>query len=86
MIISFLFIHGAGVDTSPLLLQSFIGLLYQPWTTEGDICGEISGMNEWQGTPAPVPLCPPQISHDLARARNRASAVGSRRLTRPYGR
>jgi hypothetical protein len=30
---------------------------------------------------APVPLCPPQIPHDLTWARTRASAVGSRRLT-----
>jgi hypothetical protein len=29
----------------------------------------------------PVPLCPPQIPHDRTRARTRAAAVGSRRLT-----
>jgi hypothetical protein len=29
----------------------------------------------------PVPLRPPQIPHDLTRARTRAAAVGSRRLT-----
>jgi hypothetical protein len=29
----------------------------------------------------PVPLCPPQIPHDLTWARTRAAAVGSRRLT-----
>jgi hypothetical protein len=39
--------------------------------------------------PVPVPLCPPQIPHGLTRDRNRASAVGDRRLTawamaRPY--
>jgi hypothetical protein len=28
-----------------------------------------------------VQLCPLQIPHDLARARTRAAAVGSRRLT-----
>jgi hypothetical protein len=33
------------------------------------------------GKPAPAPLCPPQIPHDLTRARTRAAAVGSRRLT-----
>jgi hypothetical protein len=27
--------------------------------------------------PAPVLLCPPEIPHDLARARTRAAAVGS---------
>jgi hypothetical protein len=31
--------------------------------------------------PAPVPLCPPQIPHDLAWDRTRAVAVGSQRLT-----
>jgi hypothetical protein len=29
---------------------------------------------------ASVPLCPPQIPHDLTLARNRDPAVGSRRL------
>jgi hypothetical protein len=31
--------------------------------------------------PAPVPLCPPQIQHELTWARTRAGAVGIRRLT-----
>jgi hypothetical protein len=31
--------------------------------------------------PAPVPLLPPQIPHDLTWARTRAAAVESRRLT-----
>jgi hypothetical protein len=40
--------------------------------------------------PAPVPLYPPQIPHDLTWARIRDTAVGRRRLTaramaRPYG-
>jgi hypothetical protein len=46
------------------------------------------GMIYWQGKneelgekPVPVPLCPPQISHGLTQARNRASAVRGRRLT-----
>jgi hypothetical protein len=30
---------------------------------------------------APEPLCPPQIPHDETRARTRAAAVGSQRLT-----
>jgi hypothetical protein len=34
---------------------------------DGDDCGAIGGMNECQGKPAPVPLCPPQIPHDLSR-------------------
>jgi hypothetical protein len=34
-----------------------------------------------QRKPAPLPRCPTQIPHDLTRARTRAAAVGSRRLT-----
>jgi hypothetical protein len=30
---------------------------------------------------SPVPLRPPQIPHDMTRARTRAAAVGIRRLT-----
>jgi hypothetical protein len=30
---------------------------------------------------APVPLCPPQITHDQTRVRTRVAAVGSKRLT-----
>jgi hypothetical protein len=72
--------YGAGVEPSLLLLRPFIGLLYQPWMIDGDDCGAISGMNEWQGKPkhskkpAPVQLCPQQIPHALNRARTRAAA------------
>jgi hypothetical protein len=31
--------------------------------------------------PAPAPLCPPQIPHDLTWDRTRAAAVGNLRLT-----
>jgi hypothetical protein len=42
---------------------------------------------DWQGTPkysektSPAPLCPPQVPLDQTRARTRAAAVGSQRLT-----
>jgi hypothetical protein len=48
--------------------------------------GEIGGMMTGRGNrstrrkPAPVPLCLPQTPH-AARARTRAAAVGSQRLT-----
>jgi hypothetical protein len=45
----FLSICGAKVEPSPLLQQPLIGLLYQPWIIDGDGCGAINGMNEWQG-------------------------------------
>jgi hypothetical protein len=53
---------------------------------EGD-CGAIGGMMIGRGnrstrrTPAPAPLCPPQIPHHQTRARTRAVAVRSQRLT-----
>jgi hypothetical protein len=49
--------------------------------------GEIGGMKIGRGNrstrrkPAPEPLCPPQIPLDQTRARTRAAAVGSQRLT-----
>jgi hypothetical protein len=56
-----------------------------PAPDDGD-CGAIGGINigrknrsTWR-KPAPVPLCPPQIQHELTRARTRAVAVGSQRL------
>jgi hypothetical protein len=49
--------------------------------------GEIGGIKIGRGNrstrrkPAPAPLCPPQIPLDQTRARTRAAAVGSQRLT-----
>jgi hypothetical protein len=57
--------------------DNILAYCYQPWMTDGDVCGAISGMNEWQGKPAPMPLRPLQIPYDLARA----AAVSGRRLT-----
>jgi hypothetical protein len=52
-----------------------------PAADDDDDCGAIGGMRIGRGKPAAVPLCPPQIPHDLIWARNRAAAVESRRLT-----
>jgi hypothetical protein len=50
------------------VLQPLTGLLYQPRMIGDGDCGEIGGMkigrgnrNTWR-KPAPVPLCPPQIT------------------------
>jgi hypothetical protein len=70
------------VEPSPLLLRPCIGLLYQPWIIDGDDCGAVSGMNEWQGKPefsettAPVPIWPAEITHDSSWDRTRVAAVG----------
>jgi hypothetical protein len=42
----FFIIYGAGIEPNSLLLPPFIGLLYQPWTVDGDDCGTITEMNE----------------------------------------
>jgi hypothetical protein len=61
--------------------------LYQSQIIKDGDCGAIGGMKFGMGNqstrrkPAPVPLCPPQIPHDLTWARTRAEVVGSRRLT-----
>jgi hypothetical protein len=77
----------SGVRLSPLGTAATTGLLYQPQMIYDGDCGAIGGMNIGKGNrstrrkPAPEPLCPPQILHDQTRARTRAAAVGSQRLT-----
>jgi hypothetical protein len=72
---------------SPLGTSATTGLLYQPQMIDDGDCEAVGGMkigwahrSTWR-KPAPVPLCPAQIPHDLTRARTRAAAVGSQRLT-----
>jgi hypothetical protein len=49
---------------------------------DGEFGGMIGrGNRNIQRQSASVPLCPPQIPHDLTWAQTRAAAVGSRRLT-----
>jgi hypothetical protein len=74
-----------------LARRPLIGLLYKPRMIDDDDdddeCGAVGRMKigrENRSTlrkPAPVPLRPPQIPHDLNWARTRAAAVGSGRLT-----
>jgi hypothetical protein len=74
-------------ETDTTITEGTTGLLDQHKIMIDDYeCGAIGGMlgkrnRSTQGKPAPVPLCPPQLPHDLTRARLRAAAVGSRRLT-----
>jgi hypothetical protein len=77
---------GVGWDWVHLVRRAIFGLVYQPRMID-DECGVVGGMKIWRGNrstqrkSAPVPLCPPQIPHDLTWDRTRAPAVGSRRLT-----
>jgi 4-hydroxybenzoate polyprenyltransferase len=47
----FVFVYGAWVELSPLLLQALIGLLYQPRMIDGDDYGAAAGMRDRQGKP-----------------------------------
>jgi hypothetical protein len=64
-----------------------VGLLYQPRVIDDDECGAVGGMKIGRGNqstrrkPPPVPLCPPQIPHDLTWDRTQPTVVGSQRLT-----
>jgi hypothetical protein len=74
--------------TESTIAGATTGLLYQPrmMMDDDDECGAICGMSDrgnrsTRRKPAPLPLYPPQIPHDLSWAVTRAAAVGSRRLT-----
>jgi hypothetical protein len=75
------------VTLSPLGIAATTVLSYQHQMIDDGDCGAIGGMKICTGNrstrrkPAPAPLCPPQIPHDLSRARTLAAAVGSQRLT-----
>jgi hypothetical protein len=74
-------------ETVHLVRLPLTGLLYQPRMIDDDECGAVCGMIIGKGNrstrrkPVPVPLCPPQIPHDLTWAGTRATAVWKRRLT-----
>jgi hypothetical protein len=76
-----------GVRLSPLGMSDTVGLFYQHRMKDDDDYGAVGGMRIGRGNrstrkkPAPVPLCPPQIPHNLTWDRTRAAAVGSQRLT-----
>jgi hypothetical protein len=82
----FFLVSLVGVRLSPLGTSATVWLLYQPRMIDNDY-GAVGGMRIGRGNgstrrkPAPVPLGPPQIPHDLTWDRTRAAAVGSQRLT-----
>jgi hypothetical protein len=82
-----LFFILSGVRLSALGTAATFDLLYQPQMIDDGDSGVPGGIKIGRGNrstrrkPAPVPLCPPQIPHDLTRVRTRAAAVGSQRLT-----
>jgi hypothetical protein len=76
-----------GVRLIPLGTSATVGLFYQLRMSDDDDYGAVGGMRigrgnrSTRGKPAPVPLCPPQILHDLTWDRTRAAEVGSQLLT-----
>jgi hypothetical protein len=83
----FLYIILSRVRLSSLGPAATTGLLYQPPMIDDGDFGAVGGKKISRGNrstrrkPAPVPLCPPQISHDQTRARAWAAVMGSQRLT-----
>jgi hypothetical protein len=75
-----------GWDCVHSVRRPLTGLFYQPRTID-DECGALGGMRtdrrnrSTRRKPAPVPLCVPQIPHDLTWTRTRVARVGRRRLT-----
>jgi hypothetical protein len=76
-----------GWDWANLVRWPLIGILYHPRMIDDDECGAVGGMRIGRGNrsirrkPVTVSLCPPQFPHDQTRARTRAAALGSRRVT-----
>jgi hypothetical protein len=74
-------------ETVHSVRRPLFGLLYQPRMVDENDCGAVGGMRIARGNrstrrkPARMPLCPPQIPHDVTWARTRAASVGSRQLT-----
>jgi hypothetical protein len=80
------FFLGVSLDWVHLVRQPLFGLLYQPLMMVDDKRGAVGGMagtgnRRTRRKPAPVPLCPPQITHNLTWARTRATVAGSREPT-----
>jgi hypothetical protein len=72
-----------GLRLSPLGTAATTDQLYQPQRAGDSDCGMKIGRGNrsTRRKPATMPLSPPQMPHDLTRARTRAAAVRSRRLT-----
>jgi hypothetical protein len=72
--------------TESTITEATTGLLCQPRMMVDHACGAFGGMfgrgyRSTRRKPVTIPLCSPQIPHNLTRSRTRAAAVGSRRPT-----
>jgi hypothetical protein len=71
---------GGEVKPSPLVISPTIWLIVLAPDDNHDECGSSRWNENWQGKPVTVPLCPPQIPHDLTWNGTCPAAVRSRRL------
>jgi hypothetical protein len=77
IIIIIIIVVVSAVRLSPLGAAATTGLLYQPQMIDDGDCGAVRGMKIGRGNrstrrkPAPVPLYPSQIPHDLTWDRTR---------------
>jgi hypothetical protein len=84
---SFFLVSWGWVRLSPLGTSATNWPIVPARMMDDDECGSVDGIRIGRGNrntrrkSSPVPLCPPQIRHDLTWARTRAAAVGSRRQT-----
>jgi hypothetical protein len=70
--LDFFSFFGVQRDSVHLVHRPLLALLYQHWMMDEDECGAVGGMivrrnRSTRRKPASVPLCPPQIPHDLIR-------------------
>jgi hypothetical protein len=76
---------GRGETDSICYVGHYLAYCTSPgwWMIMSGAVGGMSGRENWstQRKPSPVPLCSPQITHDLTWARTYAATVGSRQLT-----
>jgi hypothetical protein len=71
------------MEPRSLQLRSLNGLLYQSRMLDDGECGTLGGMlggrnRSTRRKPAPLPLCPPQVKHEMTWTRTPAAAVGNR--------
>jgi hypothetical protein len=80
-------ISGGVVRLSPLGTSTLLTYCTRAGQVDNDECGAVGGMRigrrnqSTRRKPVPVPLCLPQIPHNLTWTETRAVAVGTRRLT-----
>jgi hypothetical protein len=61
-----------------MMMMMMMMMMILKQSAEWELAGETEVLGE---NLPPVPLCPPQIPHDVTQAKTRNAAMGSRQLT-----